>query len=145
MIIEIDEKFLEQLKTNLSEYDDFWNDKILEEEFKNPNSQYYVLVKNDELIGFGGLWFNIDEAHIMNIAINKKFRRNGFASEILDYLISVTHKKSKKILTLEVRANNIPAIKLYEKFDFKNVGKRKKYYNNEIDAIIMTKYFENDL
>ena len=141
MITELDENYLERLKKFLNEYDEFWNEKILEDEFKNPNSKYYVLVKDNELIGFGGLWFNIDEAHIMNIAVNKKFRRNGFGTDILSYLINVAKENNKKILTLEVRADNNPAIKLYEKFDFKKIGIRKRYYNNSIDAIIMTKFF----
>ena len=77
----------------------------------------------------------------MNIAVNKKFRRNGFGTDILSYLINVAKENNKKILTLEVRADNNPAIKLYEKFDFKKIGIRKRYYNNSIDAIIMTKFF----
>ena len=46
-----------------------------------------------------------------------------------------------KEYTLEVRDNNIPAIKLYKKFNFDILGRRKKYYNNVNDAIIMTKNF----
>lgn len=96
MITELDEKYLKQLKNNLNEYDEFWNEKILEDEFRSPNSRYYALAEDNELIGFGGLWFNIDEAHIMNIAVNKKFRRHGFGTDILAYLINVANEKKKK-------------------------------------------------
>lgn len=50
-------------------------------------------------------------------------------------------KQTSTSITLEVNENNIPAIHLYKKYDFKVVGKRKKYYDNKFDAYIMTKYF----
>ncbi len=144
MIEELNQNYLADLKKNLNEYDEFWNEKILEDEFNNQNSKYYVLIVNDFIAGFGGLWFNIDEAHIMNIAVNKNMRRNGYGTKILSFLINVAKNNHKKCITLEVKSDNLPAIKLYNKFGFENVGKRKKYYNNEIDAIIMTKFFDTN-
>ena len=60
--------------------------------------------------------------------------------EILESLIDLCADLNVKSFTLEVNVNNTPAINLYEKFGFKNLGIRKKYYNNATDAIIMTKY-----
>ena len=59
---------LDKIRDNLQEnFDEFWNEKILRDEFKNENSEYFVLVnEDDELCAFAGLWFNIDEAHIIN-------------------------------------------------------------------------------
>lgn len=143
-ILKLDEKYLEILCENLNEFDEFWNEKILRDEFENENSEYFVLVnEDDELCAFAGLWFNIDEAHVMNIAVRKGFRKNGLGLEFMNFLIDTAMKKGKECITLEVRADNVPAIGLYKKCLFEEVGRRKKYYNNLIDGIIMTRYFKN--
>jgi ribosomal-protein-alanine N-acetyltransferase len=118
MIEELNQKHLDSLKKSLNEYDEFWNEKILEDEFNNQNSKYYVLIVNDFIAGFGGLWFNIDEAHIMNIAVCKNMRKNGYGTEMLKFLINVAKDCQKKCITLEVKSDNLPAIKLYNKLGF---------------------------
>lgn len=90
--------------------------------------------------GFGGIWKSVDDIHITNIVVHKKLRNQNIGSIILSNLIEIAKEnKDKKSLTLEVNINNIPAQKLYEKFGFKKVGIRKKYYNNTDDALILTK------
>ena len=140
-ILKMQEQHLEILAQDLNEYDDFWNEKILKDEFYNENSEYFVICEDEIVCGFAGLWFNIDEAHIMNIAVRKDFRKNGIGSELLNFLIDEAKSKKKMCITLEVRDDNIPAIELYKKFNFDILGRRKKYYNNVNDAIIMTKSF----
>lgn len=140
-ILKMQEQHLEILVQDLNEYDDFWNEKILKDEFYNENSEYFVICEDEIVCGFAGLWFNIDEAHIMNIAVRKDFRKNGIGSELLNFLIDEAKSKKKMCITLEVRDDNIPAIELYKKFNFEILGRRKKYYNNVNDAIIMTKSF----
>lgn len=140
-ILKMQEQHLEILAQDLNEYDDFWNEKILKDEFYNENSEYFVICEDEIVCGFAGLWFNIDEAHIMNIAVRKDFRKNGIGFELLSFLIDEAKSKKKMCITLEVRDDNIPAIELYKKFNFDILGRRKKYYNNVNDAIIMTKNF----
>lgn len=140
-ILKMQEQHLEILAQDLNEYDDFWNEKILKDEFYNENSEYFVICEDEIVCGFAGLWFNIDEAHIMNIAVRKDFRKKGIGSELLSFLIDEAKSKKKMCITLEVRDDNIPAIELYKKFNFDILGRRKKYYNNVNDAIIMTKNF----
>ena len=140
-ILKMQEQHLEILAQDLNEYDDFWNEKILKDEFYNENSEYFVICEDEIVCGFAGLWFNIDEAHIMNIAVRKDFRKNGIGFELLSFLIDEAKSKGKMCITLEVRDDNIPAIELYKKFNFDILGRRKKYYNNVNDAIIMTKSF----
>ena len=137
------EQHLEILAQDLNEYDDFWNEKILKDEFYNENSEYFVICEDEIVCGFAGLWFNIDEAHVMNIAVRKNFRNNGLGSEFMKFLIDRAKQKEKVCITLEVREDNIPAIALYKKCMFEEVGRRKKYYNKLIDGIIMTRYFKN--
>ncbi len=140
-ITKMDKDDLEYLIQNLEEFDEFWNEKILRDEFLNENSCYFVISEYSNVLGFGGLWFNIDEAHIMNIAIKKEHRRKKLGTKLLEYLISYAENEKKDSITLEVNEQNIPAINLYKKLNFEEVGRRKKYYQNTFDAIIMTKKF----
>lgn len=122
-----------------SDFDDFWSYNVFEEELKNNNSTYIVAILNAEIIGFAGIWKVIDEAHITNIVTKKSYRNRGVGTILLEHLITICKESSElKSLTLEVNEKNTIAQDLYEKFNFQILGKRKKYYNNEQAAIIMT-------
>lgn len=130
---------LEEIKQNLqTDFDDFWNFEIFKEELVNNNSIYLVLKYENEIIAFGGIKIILDEADIMNIVTKKDKRNLGFAGLLLNELINLGKKKNCKTITLEVNENNLPAIKLYKNFNFKEVGKRKNYYKNGDTAILMT-------
>lgn len=123
-----------------SDFDNFWSFDILEEELECKNS-YVIVAKNSEnnIVGFAGLKVILDEADIMNIVVKKTFRHNGIGSILLENLISYSKNLNLKNITLEVNENNLSAIHLYDKFSFDKLGIRKKYYNGESDAIIMSK------
>lgn len=121
------------------EFDDFWNYNIFKSELENKNSKYIVAKLNSEIVGFGGIWFSVDDIHITNIVVKKSYRNKKIGTLILNALVKMCKNQTQKCITLEVNSNNIPAQKLYENFGFKTVGIRKKYYNNTDDAIIMTK------
>jgi len=141
-IVKMNRNHLERICENLINYDEFWTNAVLEDEFNNENSKYFVAIdENDEIIAFGGLWFNIDEAHVMNIAVKKEFRRQHVGTELLEFLVAEAKKENKNCITLEVREDNVPAIELYKKLEFDEIGRRKKYYEKLYDAIIMTKFF----
>jgi len=130
---------LEEIKNNLqTDFDDFWNFEIFKEELVNTNSSYLVLRYDDEIICFGGIKIILDESNIMDIVTKKDKRHQGFAKILLKYIINISKEKDCISITLEVRENNFPAISLYESFDFKEVGRRKKYYKNGDTAILMT-------
>ncbi len=90
------------------------------------------------LVGYGGLWLMMDEAHITTLGVNPEYRGKGLGEFLLIGLIDVAMALGASWLTLEVRVTNISAQKLYEKYTFKVSGTRKGYYtdNNE-DAYIM--------
>ena len=124
----------------LSDFDDFWSINVFKSELLTPNSEYIVAKLNNKIIGFGGIWKSVDDIHITNIVVRKNFRNQNVGSILLANLIDISKNNYDiNYLTLEVNCNNIAAQKLYEKFGFKKVGLRKKYYNNTYDAIIMTK------
>ena len=128
------------LKENILEFDDFWTEKMLEDEYNNDIS-YGCVTKDDmnNIVGFAFLWEPPYEIHISNIVVKKDMRNNKIGSRLLEKLIEIARQKKKDEITLEVNINNIYAIKLYEKYNFEKVGIRKKYYNNIDDALIMTK------
>lgn len=124
----------------ISDFDAFWSCQTLYSELNNPNSYYIVAKASTEIVGFAGIWKSVDDIHITDIVVKKDFRKKGIGSLLLEKLISMTKELKFKELTLEVNSNNEPAKKLYLKFGFKELGVRKRYYNNTDDAIIMTLY-----
>lgn len=134
-----DLKQIEQILT--TDFDEFWTPSIFEKELNNPNSSYFVAKQKNQIVGFGGIWKAVDDIHITNLVTKKNMRNLGIAKQILDKLIQTAKQTKLASLTLEVNENNLPAIDLYEKFGFQKLGIRKKYYNNQDNAIIMTLYF----
>lgn len=119
--------------------DHHWSKDSFYSELNNNLARYYcALDENDNLMGYIGSWFVIDEAHITNLAVNPECRRQHIGEALLNTVIENCYKEKIKYLTLEVRIGNAPAIALYEKYSFKSLGTRKGYYqdNNE-DALIM--------
>lgn len=132
---------LEQMKDTLySDFDNFWSYNVLKQELENKNTTYVIAKENNQIVGFAGISVCFDEATLNNIVVKKSCRGRGIGGELLETLIELCADLKMKSLTLEVNVSNTPAINLYEKFGFKNLGIRKKYYNNSQDAIIMTKY-----
>lgn len=133
------EKHIESI--NINDFDDFWNINILKSELSSPTSYYIIAKIKNDIVGFAGINIVLDESHIANIAVKKNMRLLGIGSLLLETLIS----KSKEVttsITLEVNEKNFPAVHLYKKYGFETLGKRKKYYNNQFDAYIMTLYFK---
>ena len=131
---------LGQMKDTLySDFDNFWSYNILKQELENKNTTYIVAKENNEVVGFAGISTCLDEATLNNIVVKKSCRGRGIGGELLESLIDLCGDLHMRTFTLEVDTENAPAIHLYEKFGFKNLGIRKKYYNGSRDAYIMTK------
>jgi ribosomal-protein-alanine N-acetyltransferase len=94
------------------------------------------------LVGYGGLWMIVDEAHICTLAVRPEWRRRHIGELLLVSLIEKAVELGDCCVTLEVRVSNLAAQRLYEKYGFNRAGLRKGYYsdNNE-DAFIMTTDF----
>lgn len=116
-----------------------WSKDSFYGELSNDLAHYYcALDTNGNLIGYAGCWQILDEAHITTIAVKPELKRKKIGEALLNRIIEDCYKNEIKYITLEVRASNTPAIKLYEKYGFKSLGTRKGYYqNNNEDALIM--------
>lgn len=133
---------LDTIKDTLeNDFDDFWNYNVFKSELENPNSEYFVALQDNEIVGFAGIWISVDDIHITNIVTKKSYRNHGIGTKLLEHLIEISKEKKLSSLTLEVNENNEPALKLYENHHFQKIGQRKNYYNQNENAIIMTYYF----
>lgn len=90
------------------------------------------------IVGYTGQWLMVDEAHLITIAVRQEYRRKGLGEALLIAAIDQAVELGSRVMTLEVRLSNLSAQAMYEKFGFRKVGIRPRYYtdNNE-DAIIM--------
>lgn len=104
----------------------------------NDTARYLVVEDKGQIIGYGGMWVIVDEAHITNVAVLSEYRGRGVGQKLVTSLLNLAKKENCVAATLEVRVGNIVARRLYEKNGFVPVGIRPKYYTdtNE-DALIM--------
>lgn len=104
----------------------------------NPQVSFIIAELEGEIAGYLGFMRILDEADIINVAVSPEHRGRHIAEAMLSTAIDMASKKEITSLTLEVRADNEPAIGLYEKFGFKKEGTRKSYYAYDgMDAVLM--------
>jgi ribosomal-protein-alanine N-acetyltransferase len=116
-----------------------WTAEAFHNELVNNHfARYMVMELAGEIVGYGGMWLIVDEAHITNIAISYPYRGRKYGERLLIELKKLAAFMGAIRMTLEVRVSNIIAQRLYGKLGFYPVGTRRGYYsdNNE-DAIIM--------
>jgi ribosomal-protein-alanine N-acetyltransferase len=115
--------------------DDAYRNELL----TNRLASYVVARAGADIVGFGGLWVKVDEAHITSFAVDPRWRRRGDGEWMLLALLDRAVERGAREATLEVRLSNVPARRLYEKYGFRPVGIRPRYYSdNGEDALIMT-------
>lgn len=115
------------------------DENILKEDLKKDNYIYLVAKKDDIVLGYIGISFVLDNADIISIVVSKEYTKNGIASLLLDNIFKICKEKNITSIFLEVRKSNIPAQKLYEKYNFVNISTRKNYYDGIEDAYIYKK------
>ena len=106
----------------------------------HPRGRLFDELRVDaSLLGYGGFWVVLDEAHICTLALRSEWRGRGLGELLLVSLIERAIGRQAQIVTLEVRVSNVVAQSLYKKYGFEIVGRRKRYYSdNREDALIMT-------
>ena len=91
-----------------------------------------------KIVAYAAAFVSFEEAEVFKIAVEPELRGFGFGKKIFSELIEVCKLRGAKAITLEVRPSNIAAVKMYESFGLKSVGRRKNYYTNPVeDALIM--------
>ena len=119
-----------------------WSEDAYREEMKNPMARVFVAASDDTVAGYLGLRQVLDEASINNVAVVRQFRGRGLGKGLLEAALAYAGEHGAALLTLEVRASNTPAIRLYEEYGFKRVGLRRRFYHRPTeDAILYNYYF----
>lgn len=125
-------------------FSDPWSEKSIASELENQWAFWLVAVDGDRVAGYIGSQTSIDETDVMNVAVHPDFRRQGIGESLVCHLVDELKTRGSHALMLEVRVSNAPAIALYEKLGFFQVGCRKNYYRNpKEDALILRKEWSN--
>ena len=124
-------------------FSDPWSEKSVASELENKWALWLVALEDDVVVGYIGSQTAVDETDVMNVAVHPDHRRKGIAEALIGNLVSELKAQGSHALMLEVRDSNVPAISLYEKLGFLQVGLRKNYYHNPKEhARILRKEWE---
>lgn len=113
-----------------------WSEGIFHEELSRSDRVYIIAEREDTLIGFAGLMLIEEDAHVTTLAVKSDGRKVGLGTRLMLQLIAAGLERGARNLTLEVRATNDGAQRLYNRFGMVAVGVRKHYYRDD-DAVIM--------
>ena len=115
-----------------------WSEQSFLNELDNPQSIFLVAFVDGKVNGYGGVWMVIDEAHITTVAVSPELQRKGIGRKLMHELLKRSIDNGMTCSTLEVRASNQSAIRLYETLGYESCARRKGYYpDNKEDAVVM--------
>ena len=115
-----------------------WSEKSFRNELSHPHGVFLVVLLEGRVVGYGGFWMVVDEAHITTVAVAGEHQRKGIGRRLMVELLNRAKARHMACSTLEVRAGNVPAIRLYEDLGYVSTARRKAYYpDNQEDAIVM--------
>jgi ribosomal-protein-alanine N-acetyltransferase len=114
-----------------------WSPRVFFDELAMDTRVYFVAVDGEQtVVGYGGILLVEDDAHITTIAVAPETRGARLGTRVMMALVDAAVEAGARHLTLEVRESNDGAQRLYERFGFAPVGRRKNYYKDE-DALVM--------
>lgn len=115
-----------------------WSERAFRNELDHEHSVFLVAMSGEEIVGYAGAWTLFDEAHVTNVAVAPNHQRKGIGRQLMVALLEECRELGIVCSTLEVRASNEAAIRLYEGLGFVVSARRKRYYpNNGEDAVVM--------
>ncbi len=118
-----------------------WSKRMFIEEMENPFGFCFVAKRNDgsgeQMAGF--ICFRIigDESELLNLCVRPENRRRAIGKELMRFYFDFSTERLVRAFYLEVNGSNEPAIHLYSRFSYRPVGKRKRFYDGQIDAVVM--------
>lgn len=115
-----------------------WSERSFRHELDHSHARFFVALQEGKVVGYGGMWLIVDEAHITTIAITPEHRRQGIGKRLMIELLREAKQLGMICSTLEVRSTNEAAIKLYEQLGYTTTAIRAAYYpDNREDANVM--------
>lgn len=135
-----------QIIVNLEEksFDHPWTEDQIQSDMTHHFSQFRVLEVDGKDVGYANIWLIDGDMELNRICIAPEFRRQGYAEFIMYDLLSLCYENNLERIILEVAADNKPAIALYDKFDFKDIHIRERYYDNGADALIKVRITDDN-
>lgn len=120
-----------------------WDERSLASELSNDLAYWLVAIDGETVAGYVGSQTVMGESDMMNLAVREDYQGHGIGEALVRTLMEGLRAQGSSCLTLEVRASNLPAQKLYEKLGFQKIGTRKNYYRNpKEDGDILRKGWE---
>ena len=116
-----------------------WTKEQWANEFKKDGTKIFGLLIKNLVIGICVFQVVLDEAQINYFVVDQKYRKKGFGSYLMSYLIKNCEKLNLKKILLEVAQSNVSAERFYNNFDFSTVGIRKNYYKDGSHALLKEK------
>ena len=114
-----------------------WSEKSFEDSLQREDT-IFLVCEEDGVTGYMGLYLSFDEASVTNVAVSPSYRKKGYGEALVVAAKEAAKSAGAECIFLEVRQSNIPAISLYKKEGFEELGIRKKFYEHPVeDAIIM--------
>jgi ribosomal-protein-alanine N-acetyltransferase len=121
-----------------------WTRAAFLHELHSSHSRLVAAEWQGQVIGYLCAWFVVDEVHILDVAVHPTHRRQGVGKLLLQYSLQEGQQGGAHSASLEVRRSNLPAIALYQSFGFREVGVRRRYYENGEDALLMVRSLSTD-
>ena len=117
-----------------------WSERLFWSELGQLDTRHYVVAVSDgEVVGYAGLCDYPDEAFVQTIAVAPAAQGTGLGSRLLADLLEEAERRRQRVVSLEVRADNEPAQRLYERHGFARAGVRRGYYPGGVDALVLTR------
>lgn len=113
--------------------------EMLSEEIDNPLIWFRVIEVNNDVIGYIGGYFFMEDGEILNFLIQEEYQHLGYGTQLFNSIMDEASLIGIKRVTLEVRRSNQKGLNFYKKHNFKEISVRKHYYKNGEDAIVMMK------
>jgi [ribosomal protein S18]-alanine N-acetyltransferase len=106
----------------------------------DSKDKFFFVSASEKIDGYIILEIVLDEGFITDLAVDERSRNNGIATQLVEHALDAAKSRDVVRVFLEVRSSNEEAKKLYGKFGFREIGKRKKYYSNaNEDALVYVK------
>lgn len=136
----LDEKHLEDVIRIEEEcFSKPWSENAVKDLLSSDKARLQGAFDGDKLVGYSCLEWVLDEGSLTNIAVCNEYRKKGIGAKLMAELMKSAEEKELAFVTLEVRVSNLPAVNLYRKFGFTDVGTRRNYYDApREDALLMT-------
>ncbi|MEX2288761.1 MAG: ribosomal protein S18-alanine N-acetyltransferase [Mycobacteriales bacterium] len=117
-----------------------WSERLFWSELGQLDTRHYVVaLSGDEVVGYAGLCDYPDEAFVQTLAVAPTAQRTGLGSRLLAELLGEAARRRQRVVSLEVRADNTPAQRLYDRHGFVRSGVRRGYYLDGVDGLVLTR------